>query len=74
MSSGGPACPYETSGISVFRFGLYQAVVRRSIRGTFLKGIGLEIFSQIIAKRKFAGQLLTSCGKESCRRLSSVTG
>jgi hypothetical protein len=43
----------------MFRFGLYQAVVRRSIRGPFSGESGLEIFSQIIAKRKFAAR----CGR-----------
>src|ERR1044071_4598337 len=68
MSSGGPACPYETRGISMFRFGLYQAVVRRSIRGPFSRGIGPKIFSQIIANGKFGAV----CGRLTLPNPSAI--
>jgi hypothetical protein len=39
-------------------FGLYQAVLRRSMRDLSEGELGLEIFSQILAERKF-GSLLS---------------
>ena len=39
----------------MFKLGLYQDVMRRSIADLFEGESGLEIFSQIVAERKFGG-------------------